>query len=160
MQRRSFLRTAATAAASIPLSALATRVEGKPRPTGIGYGPLVQALDETTGLPLLMLPDGFRYQSFGWTGDPMLDGAATPGAHDGMAALHWQGHRVRLVRNHELGTGTPFSPVAYDSAAAGGTTTIEFDQQSGEYLGTVPSLSGTIRELRRRADAVGLVSHL
>ena len=70
MQRRSFLRNAATAAASIPLSALATRVDGKPRPTGTGYGPLVPTLDETTGLPLLTLPEGFRYLSFGWTGDP------------------------------------------------------------------------------------------
>jgi uncharacterized protein len=145
MQRRSFLRNAATAAASIPLSALATRVEGKPRPTGTGYGPLVQALDETTGLPLLMLPEEFRYLSFGWTGDLMVDGAPTPGAHDGMAALHWQGHRVRLVRNHELGTGTPFGAVAYDLGAAGGTTTVEFDQKAGEYLGTAASLSGTVR---------------
>ena len=145
MQRRSFLRNAATAAASIPLSALATRVEGKPRPQGTGYGPLVQALDETTGLPLLMLPEGFRYLSFGWTGNPMIDGAPTPGAHDGMAALHWRGHRVRLVRNHEQGTGTPFGAVAYDLGAAGGTTTVEFDQKSGEYLGTAASLSGTVR---------------
>ncbi len=89
MQRRSFLRNAATAAASIPLSALATRVEGKPRPVGTGYGPLVQALDETTGLPLLMLPEGFRYLSFGWTGDLMIDGAPTPSRarRDGGAAL-------------------------------------------------------------------------
>jgi hypothetical protein len=25
--------------------------------------------DETTGLPLIELPEGFRYVSFGWTGD-------------------------------------------------------------------------------------------
>ena len=98
MQRRSFLRTAATAAASLPISAFATRVEGNPRPHGTGYGPLVAAFDDTTGLPLLMLPEGFRYLSFGWTGDPMIDGTPTPGAHDGMAALHWSGHRVRTVQ--------------------------------------------------------------
>lgn len=145
MKRRSFLRSAATVAASLPLSAFATRAEGKPRPGGTGYGPLVTAFDETTGLPLLALPDGFRYQSFGWTGDPMLDGAPTPGLHDGMAALHFQGQRVRLVRNHETGLGTPFANVRYDSGASGGTTTIEFDQKSGEYLGTAASLSGTVR---------------
>ena len=145
MQRRSFLRNAATAAASIPLSAFATRVEGKPRPVGTGYGPLVEALDETTGLPLLMLPEEFRYLSFGWTGDPMVDGAPTPGAHDGMAALHWHGHRVRLVRNHERGTARRSAPSPTISAAAGGTTTVEFDQKSGEYLGTAASLSGTVR---------------
>ena len=103
------------------------------------------AFDDITGLPLLMLPEGFRYLSFGWTGDPMIDGTPTPGAHDGMAALYWRGQRVRLVRNHELSTGTPFAAVAYDSASAGGTTTIEFDQKTGEYVGTAASLSGTVR---------------
>jgi secreted PhoX family phosphatase len=145
MQRRSFLRSAATAAASLPLTAFASRAEGKPRPSGLGYGPLVPAFDETTGLPLLELPAGFRYLSLGWTGDPMLNGAPTPSLHDGMAALHFQGHRVRLVRNHEAGLGTPFGDVGYDAGAAGGTTTIEFDQKTGDYLGTVPSLSGTVR---------------
>ncbi|MDP2317711.1 MAG: DUF839 domain-containing protein [Acidobacteriota bacterium] len=42
--------------------------------------------DDATGLPLLHLPEGFRYRSFGWTGDPLDSGARTPGAHDGMAA--------------------------------------------------------------------------
>jgi secreted PhoX family phosphatase len=145
MQRRSFLRSAATAAASLPLSAFASRAVANPRPNGTGYGPLITALDETTGLPLLELPAGFRYKSLGWTGDVMLNGQPTPAAHDGMVALHWHGHRVRLVRNHETGLGTPFTNVAYDSGASGGTTTIEFDQKSGEYLGTIPSLSGTVR---------------
>jgi secreted PhoX family phosphatase len=147
MQRRSFLKhaAAAAAAASVPLSAFATRVEAKPRSQGTGYGPLVTALDETTGLPLLMLPEGFRYLSFGWTGDAMENGAPTPGVHDGMAAMHWQGHRIRLVRNHEVGLGTPFGNAAYDAGAGGGTTTIEFDQKSGEYIQTTPSLSGTVR---------------
>ena len=120
MQRRSFLKhaAAAAAAASVPLSAFATRVEAKPRSQGTGYGPLVSALDETTGLPLLMLPEGFRYLSLGWWGDEMENGAPTPGAHDGMAAMHWQGHRIRIVRNHEQGTGTPFGDVAYDPEPA------------------------------------------
>jgi secreted PhoX family phosphatase len=146
MQRRSFLKSAAVAAgASVPFSALVERVEAKKSPKGVGYGPLVPALDETTGLPLLSLPEGFRYLSFGWTGDPMNDGQPTPGVHDGMAAIHWRGHTVRLVRNHEQGGGLPFGDVAYDAQAAGGTTTIEFDEKHGEYLGTWPSLSGTIR---------------
>ena len=89
-----------------------------------------------------MLPEGFRYLSLGWWGDPMENGAPTPGLHDGMAAMHWQGHRIRIVRNHEQGTGTPFGNVAYDAQASGGTTTIEFDQKAGEYITTMPSLSG------------------
>ena len=145
MQRRSFLRNAAIATASVSLSAFATRVAAKPRPNGVGYGPLQPTLDETTGLPLLSLPDGFRYLSFGWTGDPMNDGTPTPGLHDGMAAFHWHGHRIRLVRNHELGVASSFGSVAYDIAAGGGTTTLEFDEKKGEYIGTVPSLSGTVR---------------
>ena len=74
------------------------------------YGPIAPVADETTGLPLLQLPAGFSYQSFGWSGDPMADGRPTPGNHDGMAVVRtlWQGHSVEhtLVRNHEL-TGVP-----------------------------------------------------
>ncbi len=36
-------------------------------------GGVCPAPDETTGLPLLLLPEGFRYLSFGWTGDMMSD---------------------------------------------------------------------------------------
>ena len=107
-----------------------------------------------------MLPEGFRYLSFGWTGDPMIDGAPTPGAHDGMAALHWQGHRVRLVRNHEQGTGTPFGAVAYDLARG----RRHHDRRVRPEVGRVPGHGGEPQrhraQLRRRADAVGLVAHL
>jgi hypothetical protein len=48
-----------------------------------GYGPLQLTNDETTGLPLLALPQGFRYLSFGWTGQIMDDGTPTPTDHDG-----------------------------------------------------------------------------
>jgi len=144
MQRRSFLKSAAVAAgASVPFTAFVERVEAKKKAEGVGYGPLVPALDETTGLPLLALPEGFRYLSFGWTGDIMTNGQPTPGAHDGMAAIHWRGNSVRLVRNHELGGGTAFSDVHYDPQAGGGTTTVEFDEKRGEYVSTAPSLSGT-----------------
>ena len=146
IQRRSFLKNAAVAAAaSVPFGALVERVEGKKSSEGTGYGPLIPTIDETTGLALLSLPEGFRYLSFGWTGDEMVDGTPTPGSHDGMAALHWRGHTVRLVRNHERGNGVPFGQAVYDPQASGGTTTIEFDEKAGEYLRTFASLSGTIR---------------
>jgi len=71
------------------------------------YGPIAPVADQTTGLPLLQLPAGFRYQSFGWRGDPMADGQPTPANHDGMAVVRTvrQGRSVEhtLVRNHELG---------------------------------------------------------
>jgi secreted PhoX family phosphatase len=51
------------------------------------YGAIGPKPDETTGLNLLQLPDGFRYRSFGWTGDMMTDGVPTPNLHDGMAVV-------------------------------------------------------------------------
>lgn len=38
------------------------------------YGPIAPVNDLSTGLPLLQLPHGFRYRSFGWRGDIMSDG--------------------------------------------------------------------------------------
>lgn len=69
------------------------------------YGPIAPVLDGSTGLPLLALPEGFEYKSYGWTGDPMADGRPTPSSHDGMAvvsASRGDAHLV-LVRNHERG---------------------------------------------------------
>ncbi len=69
------------------------------------YGPVAPVADESTGLPLLALPEGFTYRSYGWTGDPMADGRATPGSHDGMAVVSYArlGIETQLVRNHERG---------------------------------------------------------
>ncbi len=110
------------------------------------YGPLSPVNDQTTGLPLLMLPDGFEYLTFGWTGDVMSDGILTPGSHDGMATFKGRKGVIRLVRNHEIdGAGTPFTSVAYDPHAGGGTTTLEFDTHQGKLLASWASLSGTVR---------------
>ena len=108
MQRRTFLKTtvAGAAAASIPLQALLARVEaGGGVSRSADYGPLVPVLDEATGLPLLRLPEGFRYVSFSWTGDSMTNGDPTPSLHDGMAAYERPNGLIRLVRNHEQGAG-------------------------------------------------------
>jgi secreted PhoX family phosphatase len=117
------------------------------------YGEPVPAIDQTTGLPLLRLPPDFTYRSFGWTGDPMLDGSPTPGNHDGMAVVQQlaaRGGDLVLIRNHELafgpriGSGTP----AYDDVTlsglglAGGTTTLTF--RRGQWLDARPSLGGTV----------------
>lgn len=153
MNRRSFLKNAATATAAVPFTAFMQRGvsaqgqkgEGVRRGHTQGYGPLFSTPDQTTGLPLLMLPQGFKYLSFGWTGDLLDDGSPTPGAHDGMAAFAAGRGRVRLVRNHEVGPGTPFSSAAYNPASGGGTTTLEFDTHKGEVVSMRDSLSGTIR---------------
>ena len=154
MQRRSFLKSAgAVAAAAIPLTALNARAQDPTHKGGIrrrqtaGYGPLFPTLDQTTGLPLVALPEGFKYLTFGWTGDALSGGGLTPGAHDGMAAFAAGIGTTRLVRNHERGTGTPFGSASstYDPLAAGGTTTLVFDTMKGELVSAEPSLSGTIR---------------
>ena len=151
MDRRSFLKSAATATAAIPFTAFAARTAAQGHPGGVrrghtaGYGPLFPTSDRTTGLPLLLLPEGFRYLSFGWTGDPLDNGDPTPGAHDGMAAYAAGRGLVRLVRNHEEGRGTPFSTAAYDAGARGGTTTLEFNSHNGEFISARDSISGTIR---------------
>jgi len=165
MDRRGFLkRAAATATAAIPFSAFVLRAEAHAGPRRYDgdatYGPLAPTRDETTGLPLLMLPAGFSYVSFGWTGDPMSSGTRTPGAHDGMAAFRMgghhggndpragdggnaNGHKVRLVRNHELSGGQPFSSALYDAGAGGGTTNLIFDARNGQLVEDYGSLSGT-----------------
>ena len=72
------------------------------------YGPIAPVADQSTGLPLLQLPAGFRYTSFAWTGDTMLDGRPCPSNHDGMAVVVTR--RVGrsdehvLIRNHERGS--------------------------------------------------------
>jgi uncharacterized protein len=152
MHRRSFLKSAAAATAAVPLAAFIERTMaaqshqgGLRRGQTAGYGPLFPTHDATTGLPLLLLPEGFKYVSFGWTGDALENGQPTPGAHDGMATFPAGNGRTRLVRNHEVGRGTPFSAARYDPAAGGGTTTLEFDTHKGELLSARDSLSGTIR---------------
>lgn len=151
--RRTFLRQGALAgvAAFTALEARAAHGQATsprmPDKAWDPYGPLAPVLDETTGLPLLSLPSGFRYKSFGWTGDLMGDGTPTPPAHDGMAALPVGPGRTRLVRNHEVGVGPAAfaAALAYDPQAGGGTTTLEFDTANGTFVESRPSLAGTIR---------------
>jgi uncharacterized protein len=157
MDRRMFLQRALVAGGAsmaVPLEAFLARTtrDGVAAANGLGYGPLAPVKDESTGLPLLQLPEGFRYSTFGWTGDPMANGARTPGAHDGMAAFAGDGDVVRLIRNHEIAaakgaeSGLVFEETqVYDAGARGGTTTVEFDQAAGKWIGARASLAGTVR---------------
>jgi secreted PhoX family phosphatase len=107
--------------------------------------PLVEVADRNSGLPLLRLPEGFSYTSFGWTGEPMADGVPTPGQHDGMGVIAQDGDVLTLVRNHEI--VFPGEPLggrpAYDKLAAAGTTTLRFDVERGAWLDARASLAGT-----------------
>lgn len=124
------------------------------------FGPPRPARDLATGLPLLSLPPGFRYQSFGWTGDQLADGLVTPNDHDGMAIVAVNGRRLTLIRNHEI-TGTSilggdpeplfnanggasvYDPVGGAAGGAGGgCTRLEYD---GRRFTTASSALGGTR---------------
>jgi secreted PhoX family phosphatase len=129
-----------------PLEALGRRLASGRRAIPDDYGPLEPVRDEVTGEALLQLPRGFRYLSFGWTGDALEDGAPTPAAHDGMAAFSGDAGRVVLVRNHEVAAGSAFAHgPRYDAGAGGGTTTLTFDGARGAWRNARASLVGTLR---------------
>jgi hypothetical protein len=150
--RRGFLKSSVATIAAIgsPLGlfgvgpARATELPNSP-----DYGALAPVADESTGLPLLQLPAGFRYWSFGWTGDAMSDGVATPGSHDGMAVVAASADKLVLVRNHEQGSRTAGSFAGpkhtYDALANGGTSNMVFAPKQKKWLSDWASLSGTIR---------------
>lgn len=151
--RRRFLKAGGLAAAaalglSPPGRLLAAAGNAGGLSSHPGYGPLAPVRDLTTGLPLLSLPEGFGYLTFGWAGEAMADGAPCPGAHDGMGRVHAEGDVLTLVRNHEQVTGAgSFAPQAatYDAPCAGGTVTLRFDAAAGRLIDMRPSLSGTLQ---------------
>ena len=135
-------------------------------PIASPYGPLAPVADGATGLPLLQLPAGFSYTSFGWSGDRMDDGQPCPDRHDGMAVMrnpglalglgrngrgNGRGADMVLIRNHERGAvSDPIrAPGMYDRGdlggglvAGGGTTTLRW--RDGAFLGMEASLGGTV----------------
>jgi len=94
--RRSFLQGSGALAAATFTNSLAALYARNAEAAACGgfsgqvagpYGPIAPVADQSTGLPLLQLPAGFRYTSFAWTGDTMLDGRPCPSNHDGMAVV-------------------------------------------------------------------------
>ncbi len=108
---------------------------------GEGYGSLVP---DPRGL--LDLPKGFQYRAFSRTGEKMNDGNLVPGDHDGMAAFPGPNNTTILVRNHELSPSEKPEAVGpkYDSACAGGTTTLVLNADR-RLLRHHVSLAGTSR---------------
>ena len=148
LDRRTFLRGSAATAGAVmlggPFQGFVARAANaaSPKPSF----PLGPVEDMRDGIVRLWLPKGFHYRSFHDTETPVTlpDGTALPGRHDGMAAFPGPGENVLLVRNHEVnGTGAPFGPgTPYDSAARGGTTTIEVTPK-GKVVDSYTSLNGT-----------------
>ena len=138
------------------------------------YGPIRPQKDETTGLELLKLPEGFRYWSYSWTGDCCRTACAAracttgwpssttgrprtrpaaPRTTTATARAGAQSGKVVLVRNHEGGaganyvTGRPditYSPTG-GASGSGGTTNLVFDTRKAKWEASWSSLAGTIR---------------
>ena len=152
LSRRSLLQLGGLAALSLsPLgrafATAAAQVESGRR--AAGYGPLQPVNDLNTGLPLLQLPEGFSYRSFGWAGEAFSEGEGVlPGAADGMGIVQAEGDVLTLIRNHEVvGLGGSFGPESchYDAPCGGGAVTLRYDRAAGKLLSVRGSLSGTLQ---------------
>lgn len=157
INRRGFLAGSASLVAVIG-ALQARRAAGSPRESRSvagPYGPLRETRDLATGLPLILLPEGFQYRTFSWAGDLMANGDPAPDLHDGMGVIASRGSgetlTVTLVRNHERAIARPIAaPARYDRASpvgeglapAGGTTTLRFHGR--QWVSATPSLGGTI----------------
>ncbi len=147
--RRQFLQTSllGAGAVSLGLAAWSRQAEGfklavLPEP----MGRLMPVKDLTTGLPLLNLPEGFRYHSFSWAGESLHDGFTVPASADGMGVVRQNKAEITLVRNHELrGSSGAFGPSehAYD-VTGGGTTNLVFNTETESLVNSWVSLSGTL----------------
>lgn len=163
-----------------PITAMAKRVEYREGCAAADasvqidspYGALAPVADQTTGLPLIELPEGFRYSSYGWAGDVMADGLVTPAAHDGMAVVLQRrigvGNEMVLVRNHELSTSSDPSRIVgagrdavakYDtdltgsSYQIGGNTNLVW--RNGEWVESYASFGGIYRPCAGGASTWG-----
>lgn len=144
--RREFLKAGVYGAGAVSLGLFSLARCGGTASEPSPFGPLRPTADEVTGLPLLLLPEGFRYRTMGWAGETLSDGYPTPASHDGMGIVRQSGTEIRLVRNHELrGSSGPIGPLdkAYD-ITGGGTTTLVFDTASGNIVESWISLCGTL----------------
>jgi secreted PhoX family phosphatase len=162
VSRRAFLAGSAGLGAVAIVTVLAARRSRRVRTSAGGstsvpgpYGPLRPVADLATSLPLLLLPEGFEYRTFSWSGDPMSNGDPTPTLHDGMGVIAAEQRdgdaELTLVRNHERGFASPIAaPARYDDAVprvrlhppGGGTTTLVF--RGRDWVSVEPSLGGTL----------------
>jgi secreted PhoX family phosphatase len=184
--RRQLLKGGSAAIAAAfggPIAAMATRVaEAAECAAGSAsilldspYGAPAPTKDLTTGLPLIELPPGFSYKSYGWRGDVMSDGLVTPAAHDGMGVVLQRrvgrSTEMVIVRNHELSNGSDATSIIgagragvakYDIGRTasgitgyqrGGTTNLVF--RDGQWVQSYASFGGTYRNCAGGISAWG-----
>lgn len=149
ISRREFLRSSAWGAGGISVALLAWNQYRDLTPRSDLpelMGALQPAVDQTTGLPLLLLPEGFRYHSLSWAGSELHRGGEVPGRADGMGMVRQQGQRITLVRNHEMrgSSGALDAPQYSYDVTGGGTTTLVFDAGEEALADSWISLSGTL----------------
>ena len=147
--RRGFLKHGLVAAGGLGLGLTAwSRLANNGNSPGFhsSLGPLIPVNDQSTGLPLLKLPKGFRYHSFAWAGEKLGDGYISPRACDGMGVVGDKDGVVTLIRNHELrgSSGPVGDPDQAWDVTGGGTTTLKFDTKTERLVDSRVSLSGTL----------------
>ena len=148
--RRQLLASAVTGTA-LAVSAWTWRQQALARQAGlprqVGLPQLLPTADQTTGESLLLLPPDFTYKSFSWSLESTDDGNVVSGLHDGMGAFpSADGRTVTLVRNHEITLAPLLAQApAYDPHCGGGTTTLTFDLEAGQWQNSRVSLAGTYK---------------
>lgn len=113
----------------------------------------------------LDLPEGFSYRVISQVGDRMSDGLLVPARPDGMGAFEGAGGKVILVRNHEnspqdalegafgaeyelleaFGEENLYDAGKMELPGLGGTSTLVYDETSGQVESQYLSLAGTYR---------------
>lgn len=147
--RRAFLKAGLLAAGGAGLGWAALQWLGRPGLVPVPHpaaGPLRAVADQTSGLPLLMLPEGFRYHTLAWAGSELGDGYPGPNRCDGMGVVGARDTRITLVRNHERrGSDGPIGdPATAWDVTGGGTTTLVFDTRDERLVDSRISLNGTL----------------
>jgi secreted PhoX family phosphatase len=147
--RRKFLKQGVVVAGGLGLGMTAWSrfsSHNSPPVTHPSLGPLSVVNDQTSGLPLLKLPKGFRYRSFAWAGEKLGDGFVSPGACDGMGVVEEKSGIVTLIRNHELrgSNGPNGDPDKAWDVTGGGTSTLKFDTRTERLVDSRISLAGTL----------------
>ena len=153
--RRTFLRRGAMGAGALwtlSLSELMSRRAYGSPVIPSPYGPLSPKLDATTGLPLLQLPDGFRYLSYSVDRRPAVGRHAVPeparrhGRRRPAGRLRPADSRAKSRRRRG---GTPYREASRRSRIAsdggGGTTNLIFNAKTGTWEKAWSTLAGTIR---------------